>query len=100
MKTILRMVLLATLAWFQGAAGAQDAYPSRPVKIVVGFSPGTTSDVFARIIAQKLSERWGQSVIVENRDGAAGTIAAEAVARAEPNGYTLMLASNGFLLGK
>ena len=99
---LLRAVLIATLAFaqFHGMAGAQDAYPSRAVKIVVGFSPGTTSDVFARIIAQKLSERWGQSVIVENRDGAGGTSAAEAVARSDPNGYTLMLASNGFLLAK
>jgi tripartite-type tricarboxylate transporter receptor subunit TctC len=102
MKTMLWAVFTAMFAFaqFQGTAAAQEAYPTRPVRIVVGFSPGTTSDVFARIIAQKLSERWGQSVIVENRDGAGGSIGAEAVARSEPNGYTLMLASNSFTLGK
>jgi len=102
MKTILRAVIMAVLAFaqFHGTAGAADPYPTRAVRIVVGYSPGTTSDVFARIIAQKLTERWGQSVIVENRDGAAGSIGAEAVAKSEPDGYTLMLASNAFTLGK
>ncbi|MBI3374515.1 MAG: tripartite tricarboxylate transporter substrate binding protein [Betaproteobacteria bacterium] len=70
------------------------------MRIVVGYSPGTTSDVFARIIAQKLTERWGQTVVVENRDGAAGSIGAEAVAKSAPDGYTLMLGSNAFTLVK
>jgi len=80
--------------------GAGAAYPDKPVHILVGYSAGTTSDVFARIIAQKLSERWGQAVIVENRDGAAGSIAADLVAKSAPDGYTLMLTSNAFTLGK
>jgi len=75
-------------------------YPEKSVRIVVGYSPGTTSDIFARIIAQKLSERWGQTVVVENRDGAAGSIGAEVVAKSAPDGYTLMLTSNAFTLGK
>ncbi len=102
MRAILRVVFLAALAvgQLQSTAAAADAYPSRAVRIIVGYSPGTTSDVFARIIAQKLSERWGQSVIVENRDGAAGSIGADAVAKSEPDGYTLMLGSNAFTLGK
>jgi tripartite-type tricarboxylate transporter receptor subunit TctC len=102
MKSGLRIVLTTVFSavLFAGAAGAADPYPTRGVKIVVGYSPGTTSDVFARIIGQKLSERWGQPVIVENRDGAAGSIGAEAVAKSEPDGYTLMLASNAFTLGK
>lgn len=83
--------------WSQAAA---PKYPERTVRIIVGYSPGTTSDVFARMIAQKLSERWGQSVFVENRDGAAGSIGADAVAKSEPDGYTLMLTSNAFTLGK
>jgi tripartite-type tricarboxylate transporter receptor subunit TctC len=100
--TLLRLVTMFLLVAAQGIGPAQaaDPYPTRPVRIVVGYSPGTTSDVFARIIAQKLSERWGQSVIVENRDGAAGSIGAEAVAKSEPDGYTLMLGSNAFTLGK
>ena len=102
MRALLRVVFLAALAvgQLQSTEAAADAYPSRTVRIIVGYSPGTTSDVFARIIAQKLSERWGQSVIVENRDGAAGSIGADAVAKSEPDGYTLMLGSNAFTLGK
>lgn len=102
MRTLLRVAVLAVLAMgqLQSAAFGADAYPARAVRIIVGYSPGTTSDVFARIIAQKLSERWGHGVIVENRDGAAGSIGADAVAKSEPDGYTLMLASNAFTLGK
>lgn len=89
--------MLLAVAWPFAAAAA---YPDRPVHILVGYSAGTTSDVFARIMAQKLSERWGQPVIVENRDGAAGSIAADLVAKSTPDGYTLMLTSNAFTLGK
>ena len=100
MTGLLRMAVFAVLAAAHGWVLAADAYPAKSVRIIVGYSPGTTSDVFARIIAQKLSERWGHSVIVENRDGAAGSIGADAVAKSEPDGYTLMLASNAFTLGK
>jgi tripartite-type tricarboxylate transporter receptor subunit TctC len=100
MKSVLH-VLLASALFAASAthAWAQGSYPARAVRIVVGFSPGTTSDVFARTIAQKLSERWAQSVLVENRDGAAGSIGADVVARSAPDGYTLMLTSNAFTLG-
>src|SRR6185503_761546 len=101
MKLLLQAAFTAAFVVSQclGQAAAADAYPSKPVRIIVGYSPGTTSDVFARMIAQKLTEKWGQSVIVENRDGAAGSIGAEAVARAAPDGYTLMLGSNAVTLG-
>jgi len=101
MKLFLQAAFTAALvvSQFLGQAAAADAFPSKPVRIIVGYSPGTTSDVFARMIAQKLSEKWGQSVIVENRDGAAGSIGAEAVARSAPDGYTLMLGSNAVTLG-
>ena len=69
-------------------------YPTRPVRIMVGWAPGGITDVAARIVAQKLTEKWGQQVIVENRSGASGMIADAAAARAEPDGYTLMLASS------
>jgi tripartite-type tricarboxylate transporter receptor subunit TctC len=78
---------------------AQPKYPSKTVRIIVGYGPGTTSDVFARLIAHALSQRWGQSVIVENRAGAAGAIGADVVAKSDPDGYTLMLISNAFTLG-
>ncbi|MGC1816873.1 MAG: tripartite tricarboxylate transporter substrate binding protein [Casimicrobiaceae bacterium] len=82
-----------------GPATAQDKYPSKAVRIIVGYGPGTTSDVFARLIARALSDRWHQPVFVENRAGAAGAIGAEVVAKSAPDGYTLMLISNAFTLG-
>jgi len=75
------------------AAVALD-YPTRPVRILVGFPPGSTSDVVARLIAQRLSERLGQPFVVEDRTGASGNIAAEAVANAPADGYTLLLAGS------
>ena len=100
MKPLIFLVSLCVSLFLNATAHAADTYPSKPVRIVVGYSPGTTSDIFARIIAQKLSDRWGQSVLVENRDGAAGSIGAEVVVRSDPDGYTLMLASNAFTMGK
>jgi tripartite-type tricarboxylate transporter receptor subunit TctC len=66
-------------------------YPSKPIRLVVGYPAGGASDVAARIVGQKLSERMGQSLVVENRSGSAGNIGAEAVAKAAPDGYTLLL---------
>ena len=67
------------------------SYPSRPVRILVGFAAGGTSDIVARVIGQRLSERLGQQFVVENRPGAGSNLATEAVARATPDGYTLLL---------
>ena len=79
---------LALLLWILPAlATAQGGYPSKPVRIIVGTSPGGSPDVFARIIAQKMSESWG-TFVVENRIGANGNIAAEMVAKSAPDGYT------------
>jgi tripartite-type tricarboxylate transporter receptor subunit TctC len=75
------------VAWAQGA----QAYPARPVRIVLGFAPGGAADASARVIGQWLSERLGQQFVVENRTGASGNIATDAVARAPADGYTLLL---------
>ena len=88
---IRRAILVAFSALlFVGTAIAQD-YPSRPVKIVVPFPAGGSNDIIARILAQKLGERTGQSFLIENRGGAGGNIGADAVATSEPDGYTLLL---------
>src|SRR5207248_4634267 len=68
-----------------------EAYPVRPVHVIVGFAPGQAIDIATRIIAQRLSERLGQQFIIENRPGAGGNIATEAVVRAPADGYTLLL---------
>src|ERR1700754_550402 len=78
------------------AAHAQDTFPSRPVRIVVPYSPGSVTDVFARIIAQNMAAQWNGSIVVESKSGANGSIAAEEVARAAPDGYTWLLVTTFF----
>jgi tripartite-type tricarboxylate transporter receptor subunit TctC len=82
--------MAAACALFAGGAFAQ-AYPAKPVRMIVGFPPGGGTDVVARVIAQKLTEWWGQAVTVENRAGATGTIGADLVAKSPNDGYTLIM---------
>src|SRR5471032_2614343 len=88
-------LLLLCLAAFPVAAAD---YPSRAIKMVVPFAPGGGTDVLGRIIAQRLAEQWGQPVVVENQPGASGGIGTRATAKAEPDGYTLLMASTGAMM--
>jgi tripartite-type tricarboxylate transporter receptor subunit TctC len=104
LESMARMALLATLALMAAAAPAQTSkgtaasYPSRPVQIVVPFTPGTGMDILARTIGQKLSERWGQPVVVDNRPGASGNIGTDMVVKAAPDGYTLLITANTLVM--
>jgi len=98
MRAIHGVVLIAALAALPCFAHAQPRYPTRPVRIIVPFSAGSATDISARMIAPRLSELWGQPVVVENRSGAGGTLAAAAVAKATPDGYTLLLTSAAFAI--
>lgn len=89
MPRLISRILIATLTWLLAAA-ALAAYPDRPVKIIVPFPPGGPTDVQARILAQRLGEKLGQSFIVDNRSGAGGNIGTRAAAQAAPDGYTLL----------
>jgi tripartite-type tricarboxylate transporter receptor subunit TctC len=96
-RTLLRAAAVAPLATV-GRAFAQASWPDRTVRIVVPFVPGSFTDISARLIANELSEQLGQSVIVENRTGAAGTTGTTAVVRALPDGYTLLLIDNSLAI--
>ena len=85
-----QLAALAAATLVSASALAQ-AYPAKPVRMIVGFPPGGGTDVVARVIAQKLTEWWGQPVTVENRAGATGTIGADFVAKSAPDGYTLIM---------
>ena len=94
-KRISHLLALGALCAVHSAPTFAQAYPSKPVTVVVPFSPGGGTDIGARLIAQKLTAKWGQSVIVENRAGAGGLVGADLVAKAKPDGYTLLVGNVG-----
>src|SRR5687767_14193456 len=92
-KNILFACLAAATVWSSTAVA--QAYPAKPIRMVVHFPPGGPTDLVARTIGQKMTETWGQQVIVENRPGAGGIIGVESVVRAPPDGYALLFATGG-----
>jgi tripartite-type tricarboxylate transporter receptor subunit TctC len=94
-RRVIRLLGLAALAAAQVAfAQGAKTYPDKPVRVIVGYSPGGLPDTIARLVGQKLSERWNQQFVVENKPGANGILGAEIVAKAAPDGYTLLMTDN------
>ena len=95
MRHIARLLVACSILACASGAGAQGTYPSRPITIVVGFSAGGTTDIITRLISDELRKGLGQPIVIENRPGAGGNIGAELVARAKPDGHTLLMGSVG-----
>ncbi|NBZ99907.1 MAG: hypothetical protein EBS88_10705 [Betaproteobacteria bacterium] len=99
MKLLAKSWILGVACWAMGTAAlAQANWPNRPVKLVVPYGPGSSPDVIARIISEKLAPRLGQPVIIENRVGAGGNTGTGAVAKAAGDGYTFVISTNGPLV--
>ena len=94
MLRLISPAIAVALALLPAVTQAETTWPTKPIKILVGFAAGGSTDVTARIIGQALSERLGQPVVIENRAGAGGNIAADAAAKADPDGYTLLMATS------
>jgi tripartite-type tricarboxylate transporter receptor subunit TctC len=90
-RALVAAAITAGLMWVPAESIAQADYPNKPIKLIVGFAPGGSTDIVGRIVAQRLGERLGQTVTVENKAGAGGTIGADLAAKAPPDGYTLTL---------
>jgi tripartite-type tricarboxylate transporter receptor subunit TctC len=97
-RRYLATLALATMAFLSLGAVAQTAYPTQTLKIIVPFTPGTGMDTIARVVAPRLSERLGQPVVVQNQPGASGNIGADAVAKSNPDGYTVLMGANTMLM--
>ena len=92
------LLVSAAVALASGPAQAQQKFPTKPIRVVIAFTPGSATDITSRLIAQKISDAWGQAIVIENRAGAGGTLAATVVAKATPDGYTLLATSGAFAI--
>ena len=90
------LLTLALTAWASAGWAAEAPYPTKPIRVIVGFPPAGAADIFARAIGQRLTQQWGQAVVIDNRPGAGSTIGSEIVAGSAPDGYTLMVVSASY----
>jgi tripartite-type tricarboxylate transporter receptor subunit TctC len=98
MKRTMRGLLTAIVAFCAAAVHGAETYPSRPIRIIVPFAPGAATDTIARLVGQKLTESWGQQVIVDNRGGAGGNLGMGIAANANPDGHTVLFVSSSFMV--
>lgn len=99
MELLVRLILVVmAAAGATASAASEPSYPSKPIRMLVGFSPGGGTDVAARIIGKKLAEAWNQQIVIDNRAGAGGLVAFEMTAKANPDGYTLLATSPSFAI--
>ena len=101
-RALLQGILAAVMVTQTGGSGAQDVaarqFPAKPVRMVIHIGPGSSMDIVGRLLAQKLGESWGQTVVVDNRAGAGGTIGIDVAAKATPDGYTMLFASSSMAI--
>jgi tripartite-type tricarboxylate transporter receptor subunit TctC len=97
-KTNAYKILLLQVLWVATASHAAESYPARPVRMIVPFAPGAAQDIMGRVVAQRLTEAWGQQVVVDNRAGAGSNIGVELATRAQPDGYTLLFANEAMAI--
>ncbi len=95
LKSVFAVVVAACLP-LNSAFAQNKSYPERPARFILGFPAGGASDILGRAVAQNISERWGQQIVVDNRPGATGTIASALAAQATPDGYTILLISSSY----
>jgi tripartite-type tricarboxylate transporter receptor subunit TctC len=98
MKTLAGFLVLLSALLAAAGASAQSSYPDKPVRILVGFTPGVAPDITARLLADKFTESWGKAVVVENITGAGGNIATDRAAKSAPDGYTLLMGGNASII--
>ena len=98
MKIVNRLMVFVVGLTLTHLALAQAPYPNKPIKLVVAYAPGGGTDIIARVVGRELAKAWNTSVVVENRAGAGSNIGTQAVARAEPDGYTILVTSTPFAI--
>src|SRR5262249_48632011 len=93
-----KVAILAACVLASATVHAADTWPTRPVRVIISFPPGSATDIIGRVVAAKLTEYWGQTVVADNRGGAGGLLGSQAAAQSSPDGYTLLINSNAHVV--